>query len=63
MKLKLTILLSAAALVRVLAPAFPGANYLWTVVLAALLWLAAFALFLVVYTPILFRPRADGKPG
>jgi len=57
------LLLSAAALVRVLAPALPGANYLWTVILAGLLWLAAFALFLVVYTPILFRPRADGKPG
>ncbi|HEU0224909.1 MAG TPA: NnrS family protein, partial [Steroidobacteraceae bacterium] len=57
------LLLSACALVRVLAPALPGANYLWTVMLAGLLWLAAFALFLVVYTPILFRPRVDGRPG
>ena len=57
------LLLSASALVRVLAPALPGADYLWTVVLAGLLWLAAFALFLVVYTPILFRPRVDGRPG
>lgn len=57
------LLLSAAALVRALAPALPGTDYLGTVVLAGLLWLAAFALFLVVYTPILFRPRADGKPG
>jgi uncharacterized protein involved in response to NO len=30
---------------------------------AAALWAAAFILFLVVYTPILARPRADGKPG
>jgi len=57
------LLLSAAALVRVLAPALPGADYLWTVILAGLLWLAAFVLFLVVYSPVLFRPRADGKPG
>ncbi len=57
------LLLTVSALVRVLAPALPGTNYLWTAVLAGLLWLVAFALFLVVYTPILFRPRVDGKSG
>ena len=32
-------------------------------VLAAVLWVAAFALFLLRYAPILMGPRADGKPG
>jgi uncharacterized protein involved in response to NO len=26
-------------------------------------WIAAFALFLAIYAPILLSPRADGKPG
>jgi len=30
---------------------------------ASLLWVAAFALFLVRYTGILLSPRADGQPG
>jgi uncharacterized protein involved in response to NO len=38
-------------------------NYPVVIALATLLWTAAFALFLVVYTPILCRPRVDGKPG
>lgn len=33
------------------------------ILLAATLWIAAFLLFLVFYTPILSAPRADGKPG
>lgn len=31
--------------------------------LAAAAWLLAFALFLLLYAPILWRPRADGRPG
>jgi uncharacterized protein involved in response to NO len=56
-------LLLGAALVRVFGPAFLPASYLWTVGVAALLWIAAFAVYVVVYTPILTRERADGKPG
>jgi uncharacterized protein involved in response to NO len=26
-------------------------------------WTAAFLLFVLVYTPILLSPRADGRPG
>jgi uncharacterized protein involved in response to NO len=50
------VLLHGAALVRLLAPAsaLPA---------AALLWAAAFGLYLLVYTPILTSPRADGAPG
>jgi uncharacterized protein involved in response to NO len=31
--------------------------------LSALLWIVAFSAFLIRYTPILTRPRIDGKPG
>lgn len=30
---------------------------------SALLWMAGFSLFVVVYAPILLRPRVDGRPG
>jgi uncharacterized protein involved in response to NO len=55
------VLLALAAPVRAFGPALvPG---LAPLVLAGGLFVAAFALFLVVYAPILLRPRADGKPG
>lgn len=57
------LLLSLATAVRVFLPSLAVADYLWSVMLAGALWLAAFALFLVKYTPILMRPRIDGRPG
>ena len=51
-----------AALVRAFGPALTGTP-LAPLALAGALWLAAFAIFLAVYAPILLRPRADGKPG
>jgi uncharacterized protein involved in response to NO len=56
-------LLLAAGVVRVFGPAVPALSYRVTVAVAAALWIAAFALFLVVYAPILLRPRVDGRPG
>lgn len=56
-------LLLAAGLVRVFGPALVPASYLATVEAAALLWIAAFAVYVVVYAPILVTERADGKPG
>ena len=56
-------LLLGAALVRVFGPALLPASYLAGVESAALLWIAAFAIHVVVYAPILTRERADGKPG
>jgi uncharacterized protein involved in response to NO len=56
-------LLLSAAVVRIFAPALWPVRYLATLEAAALLWIAAFAIFVVVYTPILMRERADGKPG
>jgi uncharacterized protein involved in response to NO len=56
-------LLSAAALIRVFGLTLLGLSYPLVIVLAALFWTACFALFLGVYAPILWGPRADGKPG
>jgi uncharacterized protein involved in response to NO len=56
-------LLALAAAVRVFTPSLLPADYRWTVLTAGALWIAAFALFLIVYTPILMRPRVDGKAG
>lgn len=56
-------LLMAAAIVRVLGPSLIALPYVDIVELAAVLWTAAFILYLWVYSPILTRPRADGKPG
>jgi uncharacterized protein involved in response to NO len=57
------LLLSFAALVRVFLPAFAVIDYRWTIIIAGAIWLAAFALFLIKYTPILMRPRIDGRQG
>ena len=41
---------------------FPS-HYAGTVVLSAVLWSAAFAVYFVKYLPWLTQPRLDGKPG
>jgi uncharacterized protein involved in response to NO len=54
-------LVPAAALARVFGPVLlPGTA---GVALAGTLWLAAFALFLWGFAPMLLGPRPDGKPG
>jgi uncharacterized protein involved in response to NO len=56
-------LVQAAAVVRVVLPlVLPGA-YLELILLSALLWSAAFAVFTVAYFPVLSRARLDGQPG
>lgn len=55
-------LITLAAAVRVCA-AVDALPYLLSIRIAGLAWIAAFALFLILYIPILFAPRADGKPG
>lgn len=52
------LLLSIAVLVRILGPLFTD-DYLGTVMWSAIAWIAAFALFVGVYWPILTRPRVD----
>jgi uncharacterized protein involved in response to NO len=55
--------LSLAALVRTFAVLPVPDLSEWLIGLAATLWIAAFAIVLFVYSPILVRPRADGRPG
>ena len=56
------VLITLAAIVRVSGPVFPDV-YSYSITISGVLWIAAFGLFLVVYTPILITPRVDGKPG
>jgi len=56
------LLLTAAAAVRVFGVSL-HLNYSVVILWSALLWSTAFALYLVVYAPILWSPRVDGKPG
>jgi len=57
------VMLTLSALSRVLLPHTGTIGYDWAIVIAGLLWTAAFALFVAVYGPILARPRVDGRPG
>jgi uncharacterized protein involved in response to NO len=56
-------ILVLSVLSRVVLPMIDMDHYLWWVTLSSLCWITSFALFLVVYTPILLRPRPDGQPG
>jgi uncharacterized protein involved in response to NO len=57
------ILLNIAALIRVLLPIALPDWYGTLVYLSMLFWLAAFALFIYVYSPILTTARTDGQQG
>ena len=56
-------LLSLAAVIRVFAPSIAPGAYQSSVMAAGALWICAFAIFIVVYTPILLRSRIDGRQG
>lgn len=57
-------LVNAAAVVRVLVVQLtPDHAYVPLITAAGVLWTAAFAVFLIVYAPILVSPRPDGRPG
>jgi uncharacterized protein involved in response to NO len=55
------LILTLATIVRLCAPLYVA--YGDSLALAGAFWFIAFALYLVVYAPILIRPRLDGKPG
>ena len=57
------VLVHLAAFVRVFVPLVLPDAYVVLIVVSGALWFAAFALFTVVYFPILSRPRLDGQPG
>ncbi|MCC5879609.1 MAG: NnrS family protein [Idiomarina sp.] len=57
------VLIIGAALIRVLAGwAIPGATMGWYLYATAG-WVIAYSLYVIVYTPILVKPREDGRPG
>ena len=55
--------LIAAYVARVLLPIIAPDHYTLWLGMAQATWLAAFALFVWVYAPILVKARADGMPG
>jgi uncharacterized protein involved in response to NO len=57
------LLLTGAALLRVFGIALFPAHYLLTLTVAGTCWILAFGIFIVTYAPILWSPRADGRPG
>jgi len=57
------VLINLAAAARSLGPLLLPQWYLTWVHGAGGLWILGFAIFSLVYAPILLRPRADGRPG
>jgi uncharacterized protein involved in response to NO len=57
------LLVVLAAAVRVFGPVVLPLGYNETIVLAGALWIGAFLIYSVVYTPILVLPRVDSRPG
>jgi uncharacterized protein involved in response to NO len=57
------VLVTLAALVRVLVPLVDSSDYRASVFIAGALRTAAFGVHLLVYVPILVSPRIDRKPG
>ncbi|MBT8419273.1 MAG: NnrS family protein [Gammaproteobacteria bacterium] len=53
--------INVAALIRVFGPLLLAESYAFHIHLSGGIWFLAFAVFLVVYLPILIRPRIDGK--
>ena len=56
-------LLNLAAIGRGLLPIFFPLWFLEFITASGVLWIAAFLIFVVIYTPILTQPRIDGRPG
>ncbi|MCB1777391.1 MAG: NnrS family protein [Candidatus Competibacteraceae bacterium] len=51
------------ALVRVFLPLIAPTYYLSWIALSQILWIMAFAIFTILYAPILIKPRVDGQFG
>ncbi|ADI31039.1 NnrS family protein [Methylotenera versatilis] len=55
--------LVVSVLFRAFVPMFASQLYMSWMLVAAMLWIFSFAVFVVIYTPILLKPRADGAFG
>ena len=56
-------LLLLATVIRVILPMFFISAYTLWIELSAVLWIAAFSLFVIAYFPVLTQPRVDGQDG
>ena len=56
-------LLISGVIFRVFFPLLWPEEYLIWIALAQVFWILAFGIFLLLYYPILTRPRIDGLPG
>lgn len=54
--------ISIATITRVLLPIVNPENYLFWIQTSQILWIISFVIFLLVYAPILVRPRIDNQP-
>jgi uncharacterized protein involved in response to NO len=57
------VLLAIAAAVRVFGVVLLPLGYRASILVAGVVWMAAFLIYGTVYTPILLSPRVDSKPG
>lgn len=55
--------LAISVLFRAIVPIFSSQYYMSWMLVAAILWIVSFAIFVVIYTPVLLKPRADGAFG
>jgi uncharacterized protein involved in response to NO len=57
------VVISLAAIIRVAVPVFTPDIYMLGMIASGVLWSVAFAAYLAKFTPILWKPRVDGRPG
>jgi len=57
------LILTLAAVVRVIFPLFNMDLYVYWVGISQLMWIIAFAVFVYVYAPMFLSARVDGKDG
>ncbi|MDP3678056.1 MAG: NnrS family protein, partial [Methylotenera sp.] len=55
--------IAASAVFRIFAPMFAMQHYASWVLISALFWIIGFTIFVVIYAPILLKPRIDGTFG
>ena len=53
----------AAAIIRVVLPAWLPESTSWSIALAGILWVLAYSIYIFFYAPMLVSTRADGNPG
>lgn len=55
--------ITASVTFRAVVPMFIGQWYMSWILLAGIFWILGFVIFIVIYTPILLKPRVDGMLG